>query len=283
MQPLEPVAVVELFPEVRRHLLTLLAGLSDEQWRAPTVCAGWSVKDVALHLLGGDIANLSRRRDRLQDALNAFVPPGADLSDQGTLVAALNRWNEAWVQAARRISPRLLGELLAVTGDALHAYYRTLDLTALGGPVSWAGPEPAPVWLDIAREYTEQWTHQAQIRDALGQPGLDEPRLFAPVLATFMHALPHTLRDAAAPPGTCLRVVITGAAGGEWLALRLADRWVLGRDAARPAAATVTLDQDTAWRLFTRGLTRAAALQAVGLTGDTALAGRVLDMVSIIA
>ena len=56
MQPVEPVLVVDLFPEERRLLLDLLANLTDEQWRAPTACAGWSVKDVALHLLGGDLS-----------------------------------------------------------------------------------------------------------------------------------------------------------------------------------------------------------------------------------
>ena len=274
---------VDLFQETRRRLLDLLSSLSDEQWRAPTVCAGWSVKDVALHLLGGDVANLSRRRDGLRDALNAYVPPGASLSDQTMLVMALNRWNEDWVMAARRISGPLLCDLLALTGADLHAYYASLDLMAMGGPVSWAGPEPAPVWLDVAREYTEQWTHQSQIRAALDLPSLDEPRLFAPVLATFMHALPHTLRSIPAADGACLRVVITGPAGGKWVALRQNQRWRLGHDAERPVTATATLDQAVAWRLFTLGLSRAEAERQVHLAGDRHLASAVLDMVAVIA
>ena len=36
----EPIAVVELFLELRRRLLGLLSDLADEQWRLPTVCAG---------------------------------------------------------------------------------------------------------------------------------------------------------------------------------------------------------------------------------------------------
>jgi hypothetical protein len=43
---------------------------------------------------------------------------------------------------------------------------------AMGEPVTWAGPEPAPIWLDIAREYTERWLHQAQVRDATRNPPL---------------------------------------------------------------------------------------------------------------
>jgi hypothetical protein len=56
--------------------------------------------------------------------------------------------------------------------------------------VSWVGPDPVPNWLDVAREYTERWTHQQQARDAVGMPGLREPTFMAPVLATFVHALP---------------------------------------------------------------------------------------------
>jgi uncharacterized protein (TIGR03083 family) len=284
MQPLDPVFVADLFPELDAHLLTLLATLATEQWQVPTACAGWSVKDVVAHLLGGDLGNLARRRDGHADALAAYAPPGADFADGPTLAAALNRWNEDWVEATRRLSPRVLRELLATTFPATHAYYRGLDPFALGGPVSWAGSGPASVWLDIAREYTEHWAHHAQIRDALGVlPPLDTPRLFAPVLATYLRALPHTLHHHAAPEGTALRVVITGPAGGSWIALRRDDEWHLGTDPARATRATATLDQDAAWRLFTRGLTGPAARAAVHLDGDEALASAILDMVAIIA
>ena len=74
--------------------------------------------------------------------------------------------------AARRMSPRLLRELLALIGPDVEAYFSSLDLEAIGGPVSWAGPDSSPVWFDIAREFTERWHHQQQIRDATGQPPL---------------------------------------------------------------------------------------------------------------
>jgi uncharacterized protein (TIGR03083 family) len=284
MQPLAPVLVADLFPVLDAHLLALLAELTPEQWDEPTACAGWSVKDVVAHLLGGDLGNLSRRRDGLTNALAAYASPDADFADGPTLAAALNGWNGSWVAAARRLSPRVLRDLLATTLPATHAYYAGLDPYALGGAVSWAGPGPAPVWLDIAREYTEHWAHQAQIRDALGKlPPLDTPRLFAPVLATYLRALPHTLRDYAAPDGTALRVVITGAAGGAWVARRQGGAWLLDDAPMRTVQATATLDQDAAWRLFTRGLAGEAARRAVRLDGDETLAGAVLDMVAIIA
>jgi hypothetical protein len=283
MRFLKPVHTIDLFPEVRRRGVDLMYGFTDVQWNAPTVATGWSVKDIALHLLGGNIANISRRRDGFPGNFATFAPDGESLGDYAAVVETLNAWNETWVLAARRMSPRLLRELLAVTGEALEAYYRGLDLMSMGGPVEWAGPGPAPVWLDVAREYTEHWTHQAQIRDAVGAPLLDEPLLFHPVLATFMHALPHTLRAISRSPGTRLRVDIAGPAGGIWMVERMMDGWELAERSEVPVHARLTLDQDVAWRLVTKGLNAPEARERVTIEGDEEIAAAVLEMVAIIA
>jgi hypothetical protein len=153
----------------------------------------------------------------------------------------------------------------------------------IGDAVSWAGPEPAPRWLHIAREYTERWMHQQQIRDATGLPGLYERRLFFPVLDTFVHALPHTYRHVVAPDDVHVRLAITGEAGGVWSLVRLDGRWQLAEDVATAPASTVTLDQDTAWRLFTRGIDRDATVARTTVAGDERLGAVVLDAVAIIA
>ncbi|HEV7216255.1 MAG TPA: hypothetical protein VGP33_14155, partial [Chloroflexota bacterium] len=142
--------------------------------------------------------------------------------------------------------------------------------------------EPAPVWLDVAREYTEQWMHQAQIRDATGVAGIRERRLFAPVLETFIQALPRALRDVPAPDGTRLKVCITGEAGGTWAAVRSAGRWKLDPTDGRAATATATLDQESAWRLWTRGFSPEEGAQVVRVTGDRELAGAVRRMIAFI-
>lgn len=36
MKPLDPVLVLDLFPDERAALLDLLSGLSDEEWGRPT-------------------------------------------------------------------------------------------------------------------------------------------------------------------------------------------------------------------------------------------------------
>jgi hypothetical protein len=79
------------------------------------------VYDVALHLLGVDYANLSRRRDGFR------APRATGPADErwSSFVAFLNDFNELWVAAARRISPRLLCELLDFTAAPIAAYFRS--------------------------------------------------------------------------------------------------------------------------------------------------------------
>jgi uncharacterized protein (TIGR03083 family) len=279
LQPPEPLQVSHLFGEIRRELLQVLQDLTAEQWERPTVCPGWAVRDVALHLLGIDVANLSRRRDGFAYHPDAF--PGDPAAFD--LVALVNYINEEWVQATRCLSPRLLCALLAFVGEEMDDYFVRLDGGAMGEAVSWAGPDPAPVWLDVAREYTDRWVHQQQIRDAVECPGMIEPRYLAPVLATFVHALPRTLRHEAPSPGTFVRLIISGDAGGSWVAVRTSDAWVLAREFAGEAAATVTVDQDTAWRLCTRGLSPEVVRAKARIDGDRALGELMLRMVSIIA
>lgn len=278
MTPLEPVLTLHLFPPERAALLNLLSSLAEADWRTSTVCAGWSVKDIAAHLLADDLGRLSRSRD----AHSAFAPKG-DRPFEAELLDYINAANEAWVEATRRLSPRILIDLLRWSGEQTQAYFESLDLFATGEPVSWAGPEPAPVWLDIAREYTERWLHQQQIRDAVGQPGLTDRESFAPVLDTFVRALPYTFRNTEAADGTHVKLVITGDAGGEWSLVHRDGVWTLGAGIESMAAGTVTMDGDTAWRLFTKGISKNDALAKSTITGAEDLAETVFDTVSIIA
>jgi uncharacterized protein (TIGR03083 family) len=269
----QPLIVVDLFPEVLEHLLELLSDLSAEDWEKPTACSLWSVKDVALHLLGDEVGNLSRRRDG--HTLSGNVEGWDDL------VNLINEWNEMWVDATQRISPRLLCDLLKFTGTQMCDYFRTLDPYSMGGPVSWAGPDPAPVWLDLAREYTERWLHQQHIRDAVARSGLKQPRFFAPVLDTFVRALPHTYRETDAADGTLVALTISGESGGQWSLLREKGLWNLYLGISHQPDAEVVIDEDVAWRIFTKGLGKEEA--QVTVVGDQVLGLKVLDTVSIIA
>ncbi|NEA21640.1 maleylpyruvate isomerase family mycothiol-dependent enzyme [Actinomadura bangladeshensis] len=265
------IDVRPLFAAQQAAFIDLLSGLDADEWERATVCPGWSVKDVAAHVLGDHVGRLSRHRD----GFTALGPLSGE-----PFPRFLDRINDEWVTAARRISPALLVGLLAEVGDQVVEFWQGVDLEALGGSVSWAGPEAHPVWLDAARDFTEYWTHHQQICEATGRPGLTDPRYLGPVLDTFMRALPHTMRDVPADEGTVLQVVVSGFGG--WVCRRGEERWSLRRVMESRPDALVELDADTAWRLCTRGIDPDTARERALITGDHVLADAALQIVSII-
>jgi uncharacterized protein (TIGR03083 family) len=276
MKKLIPIEVIDLFPEVLNRLLELLSGLTLESWQRPTACSGWTVKDVAIHLLGDDLGMLSKGRD-------GYVLSNRQVENWAELVDLINKSNDQWVRCGQRISPRLIRELLQFTGDQVNEYFRLLDPYDTGNVVSWAGPEPAPVWLDLAREYTERWHHQQHIRDAVGVPGLKEPRYLSPVLDTFVRALPYTFKDFYADENALVVLKIMGSAGGTWFLRREKGEWGLYLKVEGKVVCEVTMDEEDAWRLFTKGLTVEEARSRIGISGNEAAGECVLETVAIIA
>src|SRR5262249_45477913 len=98
--------------------------------------------------------------------------------------------------------------------------------------------------------------------------------------------LPFTFREVEADLGSVVTVRVTGEAGGNWQVERQEGGWAQTADPPRSAAATVTMDQDTAWELGTKRRSREVTLRhfpAIRITGDEALGLHVLDMVSVMA
>lgn len=117
----------------------------------------------------------------------------------------------------------------------------------------------------------------------MSAPGLSSREWMHPVLDLFLRALPHRYRDVPAEPRTELHVAIGGVAGGDWTLRREAATWRLYGGASRSPAAHVRMDQDTAWRLFSKGLTPAGARELVSIEGDQALGAGVLGAVAVMA
>jgi uncharacterized protein (TIGR03083 family) len=228
--PLLRVDARPLLPLLRAELVALLTGLDRDDWARPTACPGWTVHGVAAHLLGVELGNVSGRRDRW----GRGPGPGEDLDSW------LNAFNQQWVEAAGRISPALLAELINLAGMRFEEYVATLDLDATGVRVSWAtGSDPAPVWLDVAREYMERYVHQLQIREATGCPPLGAD-FVSPVLTTAAHALPRALDRVSRPLGTVVTFTVEGEGGGSWYVVRSAGGWELETAPVTGAGASVS-------------------------------------------
>jgi uncharacterized protein (TIGR03083 family) len=273
-----PVNLVPLFPGLHRELMTLLRGLERAEWAKPTACALWSVKDIVAHLLDTCLRRLSLARDALE------ISPDRPITSYADLVGYLNHLNAEWVAAMRRASPRVLMDILDLAELQLHHYFGSLDPAAPARfGVAWAGEERSLNWFDLGREYTERWIHQQQIREAVGAPGLTGRTWLYPALDIFVRALPFTYRSVEAPPGTAVRLEITGEAGAVWTLARGESGWDLFAGSHASPAAAVTLDQDAAWKLFSKGLSPERARPAIRIEGDPSLGRPVLGALAIMA
>jgi uncharacterized protein (TIGR03083 family) len=278
VRPVGPVYLIERFPGLHRELMSLLRGLDEADWSRPTACAQWSVKDIVAHLLDTALRGLSSGRD-------GFMPtPATGIATYTDLVGHLNRLNAEWVAATRRLSPRVLMDLLDVTAPQVHGFFGSLDPHARARfAVAWAGEESSPVWFDIGREYTERWLHQQQIRESVGAPGLLGREWLYPVLDIFMRALPHTYHAMQAEPGQDIHFAIGGEAGGDWTLRHEPRGWTLFTGHQADPAARVSLDQETAWKLFSKGLSPEAARHSVRIEGDTRLGEPALGALAVMA
>jgi uncharacterized protein (TIGR03083 family) len=82
------VTTLELAREERLEFADFLAALTPEQWAAPSLCAGWTVRDVAAHcvsfegLSGGQLATRFLKGRLQTDRINALAV--ADLAGSST-------------------------------------------------------------------------------------------------------------------------------------------------------------------------------------------------------
>jgi uncharacterized protein (TIGR03083 family) len=276
VQPLDPIFTAHLFPKVEALLLDLLRSLSDEDWERQTVAPKWKVRDVAAHLLDTALRKLSICRD-------GFVAEAPDLARGEDIVSFVNRLNAEGVAIYRRLSPPVLISLMDVASRQSAEFHQAQDpfAQAMFG-VSWAGERTSPNWFDTARELTERWHHQQQIRLAVGRPGLMSRELYAPVLDCFMRGLPHRYRSVSAPAGTHATFRIAGDCGGEWYLYRDDQSWRLTASPIGEALSTTVIPQEIAWRVFTKGISPTESRARTQITGDTAVGAHVLGMVAIV-
>jgi uncharacterized protein (TIGR03083 family) len=265
------VDVTSLIPEEREALVRLLADLDDEAWRASTPCPAWSVHQLAIHLVHDDLRRLSADRD---GHAGAWI----DASSLDELVVGLDRVNERWVEAMTpTLSPRLTRELLHWLASPTEEHLLGLDPEALESSVAWAGPGSHPNWLDVAREYTERWVHQQQLREAVGRPGLTDEKFAGPVVETFARGLPAELpRPGEAQQNVVVRV--TGPFERSWTFESDPSGWRFVTTTTDQASAVVELPVDAFWRRAVRMIDRDEVEQAAKADGEGGLVDAVLDL-----
>jgi uncharacterized protein (TIGR03083 family) len=275
-ESLPPIFTAHLFPGLEAKLIELLRGLSPQDWEKQTLAPKWKVKDVAAHLLDTQVRKLTAAR-------HGYKPENSKKLSPAKLVALINSLNAEGVRQYSRLPPDELISRMEEASRESAEYHQALDPfgTAMF-PVSWAGEEQSTNWFDTAREFTERWHHQQQIRVAVNEPGIMTREFYFPVLDCFMCALPYAYRGVAAQPGSLAQFQIKGECGGSWHLFRDRDKWILIASPAGETISETTIPQEIAWRIFTKGIAPEEARTQIRATGNEAVGLHILKMVSIV-
>lgn len=188
--------------EEYRRLGALLADLGDDDWRRPTDCDGWDVREMAAHLVGAAEATASLRELARQAWLGRRLRPGAPGVDGMNAVQVADR--TATTPAELRAALADAGGRGVRRRDRIPAPLRAVPLP-FGPPL---GTRPLGYLMD--RIYTrDAWLHRVDIARATGRPleltAEHDGRLVADVVAEWARA-----------HGQPYRLTLTGPAGGTW-------------------------------------------------------------------
>lgn len=104
------MSIRQLLNDERAELITLLRDLSDDEWEAPSLCAGWRVRDVVGHLLYDEMSLLGYARFALGYRLNT------------------DRVNNGLVDRARDLTPAQLIERFENSGQRITGAWPSLGL-----------------------------------------------------------------------------------------------------------------------------------------------------------
>ncbi len=276
--PLHPAApsdvpgLLAAYDQSMRALIDLGSSLREPEWDLPTDCPGWTVKDVLAHVAG------------LEGWLAGDEVPQVDLPDLPHLGNDVDRFIEAFVEVRRlRAGAEIVEELSGILARRQAQLYGEVEDT---DTVIVGAFGPAPAGQVLATRVLDVWTHEQDVRHAIGRPGNLDSAGAAVSVHRFELGLPRVVaRTAGIEPGHAVVLDVTGPLVG-----RMGVRVEEGADGrprgialfsgessdAADETTTITLSTDAfARRAAGRGGTDDVAWTVT--TGSEDVARRVMD------
>ena len=254
---------VDLLARTWDSLDPLLAELSEEEWKTPTECPGWSVQDNVSHLVDYESRLLGR------------PGPEHEVGDLPHLKNPMGSANEIGVDWRRQFTgAEVLAEFREVTAarreqlDALTAADLEQEVQTPAGPGTLA---------DLLQlRLMDTWSHEQDIRRALGRPGHASGPAADGAIAYFIKLLPYIVgKKAGAPDGASAVFEVDDRI----IPIEVVDGRARACERA-PESATVRLAMDTATFAALVG-GRTASLDGVAVTGDTDLGQRIVTNMGV--
>lgn len=282
MHPAAPQCLrdlVEAYAQTAQSVIDLARGCSEGDLTLPTDCPGWTVHNQISHVAGVEVWLSGSKDPRVK------VPPYEHLRND------LGRKVEYAVEVRRG---RTGAEVVAELEDVLARRLSTLrnpaltDTSIIAGPF---GPDQASTVM-LLRTF-DIWTHEQDIRTALGRPGNLNSPAAAVTVSSIMSQLPRLIaKGAVLEPGSRVIIDVTGPVVARQGVLVEMDEHGRLRghptsDDSGPASDHPPDDQETTISLSTEAVTRRAAGRrsvsdtAYSVVGDEATAQRVMEALTL--
>jgi uncharacterized protein (TIGR03083 family) len=260
------IPLAEQIATTWRAVDELCAGLTDDEWRRPTGCPGWTVQDQLAHLIDYEATALGRPR------------PDHTVADLSHTQNELGAANEVGVDARRGHRPaEVLAEFRDVTAARLEQLARLaedeLDAEAQT-PIGKATLRDA-----LTLRVMDSWSHEQDIRRAVGRPGHEEGPVVATTVAYFCQFLPFIVGKRAAAPEGSTAVFVIGDQPP--FAIEVVDGRARVAEVS-PDEATVVLRMDAPQFAALVGGRSDASTEAVEVTGDVELGRRILEQMAFL-
>jgi len=259
-------AVTAALVEEWDTLAQLLGELSEAEWLRPTALPGWSVKDVAAHVIGTELTLTGQ----------ASPPLAEETRAQPHIRNDIGAINEAWVESFRtRSASEVVEELRSVT-TRRRAELEAMTQEAFDAD-SWtpAGPGSYGRFMQI-RVY-DCWIHEQDIRAGLGRPGHQSGPCAEQSLDEVARALGYIVgKKAGAPQGASATIEVDGPTRRS-LHVSVDGRATLVPSLAGPATTVVRMPFGLFMAMASGRIPADPATGEVTITGDPELGARIVS------
>ncbi|MBT2384849.1 maleylpyruvate isomerase family mycothiol-dependent enzyme [Streptomyces sp. ISL-11] len=251
----------------------LVTPLAEGDWNRATECPGWSVRDVVSHVIGVEsemlgeprpIHSLPRDLYHVTDEFTRYIEVQVDVRRCHTALEMTSELDLIIIRRCRQLRNESRGPQTPIRWPLGTSNEQSLERT-------------------LVRRTFDVWTHEQDLRRALGVPGnLDSP---AAVISRdfLLDALPKVVaKDAGAPPGSAVVFDVHGEQ--EFLRTVRVNEQGRGKiDGSVTLGPTVTLGMD--WETYARlacGRVRPEAVaDRIKVEGEPGLANAILREFSI--
>jgi uncharacterized protein (TIGR03083 family) len=230
-------ALTDQLSEEWSQLGELGAALADDEWNAPTPCPGWTVAAQFAHVIGTESVLLGRD--------NPDVDPGRPDHVRNDI----GGFNEVWVAALASSSRHEVLERFAEVTSARRSALAAMSEEDFAQP-SWTPVGKADYRRFMQIRVFDCWTHEQDIRQAVGRPGHDAGPVAEQSVDEIVRAIGYIVgKKAGAPAGSTVTLALTGPVQRDIHVAVVDGRARAVAELAAPATATLRLTSNAFTRL----------------------------------